>query len=217
MLHVYLGTDRGSARANMWESAQKIAKKEEATIERIVDGAEAINDIRRALAGGGLFSTARVVLLDGLLENAEVRDSIGALFEQMEKSPTPFFIFEEKLDAETKRSLKKHAEVFEETNALKKEKDNSVFAVANALGARDRKKLWISYISALVSGSAPEAIHGMLFWKVKSLLLANGRGGKFKEPELRELVGELAELPHEARRGGVEFEFALEKYILETK
>src|SRR3989338_6316186 len=86
------------------------------------------------------------------------------------------FWFEEKPDADTRRKIEKRAEKSVRQDAPKKEKDNSVFSLAEALQSGDKKRMWIEYQSALAKGNAPEAIHGILFWGAKKILLTAHTG-----------------------------------------
>jgi hypothetical protein len=109
-----------------------------------------------------------------------------------------------------------------------------MFAMADALGARDKKTLWILYRQAVEEGKASEEIHGILFWQAKSMVLAArtkfaGEAGlnpyvytkskryaeNFSEPELTALLDRLVSVYHDSHRGMHEFETALERLILE--
>ena len=62
----------------------------------------------------------------------------------------------------------------------------------------------------IAKGGAPEAIHGVLFWGAKDAFLKSGG----TDARIRQLVADLAALPHEARRRGEDMEYALERFIL---
>ena len=76
--------------------------------------------------------------------------------------------------------------------------------------------MWLSLQKTMVQKPDPYVylgIHGQLFWKAKQMLLER-RFGKRGESEVRNMVAQLAELPHAARRKGIELEYALEKFAL---
>lgn len=209
MLHVYLGTDRQKVRRAMWKVAEAAAKSAGAEVDRITEGETVRHDVERSLAGGGLFAARRVVILDELAAT-DAREFLLEALPRLSASGETFFLFEEKPDAETKKLLKKYATeepvVYDVPKQLR---DNSAFQVAESFVRRDKKQVWVAYVRALQKGNAPEAIHGALFWKVKTLL--------FRTPashDLRKMIAELASLPHEARRAGIELEYALEHYLL---
>ena len=95
------------------------------------------------------------------------------------------------------------------------------------------KDAWVLLQKALDTGGVPEEIHGMLFWQVKSMILAvssktAGEAGlnpfvfrkslsfakNFTEEELKNLSARLVSIYHDARRGGDELAIALEKFVL---
>lgn len=212
MLYVFLGTDREKARAEM-NKAIRAAKGAE--IMRISD-ANSIDDLQMALRGGGMFGLTgqggkRVVVLDGVFANDEMRAIVIGSLAQISKSDQLTFVLEEKLDAETRKKLEKHAERLERFDATKEKERGGIFALAYALKGGDKKRLWVEYQRALSRDEAPEAIHGVLFWGAKDFFLKSS--GTSRE-RAGKLVAELAELPHEARRRGFELEYALEHYIL---
>lgn len=212
MLHVITGADRKKARAALWKAVRAAAQTHAARIAHVREGESAARDIRESLQGEGLFGERRVLVCDEVCGQEDARLALVSLLAHCKAMKTPCFVYEEKPDAEAKRVLKKYADSYDEYALAKKEQDDGAFSVAHALGRRDKKALWVSYISALSHGASPEAIHGILFWKVKALL----SGGKtaFSETELRALVKALATLPHEARRRGLDMEYALERFLL---
>lgn len=205
MLYVYTGTDREKARAAMNAELKKHIQG--ATVVRVGD-ANALDDLQVALGGRGMFDTSRVVVLDSVLSNEEMRSIVLDSLPAMKDTEDSFFMLEEKPDAATRRTLEKYAEVVEKFDAPKRAEDKAIFALKSALAQGDKKKLWIGIERELISGKSPEAVHGFLFWAAKDMVL---RGGSERG---RTLVAELAELPHAARRRGEELEYALERFVL---
>src|SRR3989344_4361735 len=207
MLYLYLGTDREKARAKMTPDIARVAK--DAEVLRITD-ANTPDDLKAVLRGGGMFARERVLVFENICVNDELRDIFLDALEMPSDATEPMFVFEEKPLADLRRKLEKYAETVEKFDAPKKERDGSIFAIANALKRGDKKALWVSYMREIAKGSAPEAIHGVLFWSVKDAFLkANG-----KDERARTLVAELAMFPHEARRRGEDLEYALERFVL---
>ena len=105
-----------------------------------------------------------------------------------------------------------------------------MFSLTDALGNRDKKKLWTLYQKAIRTNAVPEELHGILFWQVKTMLLVSQKETKdlkpfavskakkfiqnYSEEELQKLARNLVELYHDTRRGFVEFPIALEQFIL---
>jgi DNA polymerase III delta subunit len=105
--------------------------------------------------------------------------------------------------------------------------------LAEALGKRDRKNLWVLYRRALLEDISPEEIHGTLFWQAKSIILARvAKSAKeagikdfpfsraktyannFSEKESGELLSRLINISHDSRRGLSDISLALEELTL---
>ena len=110
-------------------------------------------------------------MLDRLLDDEEIAPVFLEYVEVVAASPNVFIILEGKLTKDILKKFEKHAEKvqeFEETAAQKlakaKGKDRfNVFSLAEALGKRDRRNLWVLYRRALDEDIAPEEIHGHFF------------------------------------------------------
>jgi DNA polymerase III delta subunit len=210
MLYFFTGTDTEKAREKLSAAVASVAKKKQ--IIRVTD-AHSVADLDAALGGAGMFGlpgqgVERVVVLDGVLSNDELHERLLGRLKDISKSDDIYFMLETGIDAETRKSVEKYAETTERYDAPKKERDNSIFALANSLQRGKRKELWVGYQRELQKGTAPEAIHGTLFWAAKQQFLSHD------SPKARALVAELAALPHEARRKGFDLEYALEHFVL---
>jgi hypothetical protein len=220
MLYFFTGTDTKKARDEMNKEAVRAAKGLPVrgtqtggkSIVRINDTNSA-GDLYASLQGGGLFGERHVFVIDGTSANEEMFAVLFQMLEGMKESEESFFVFEEKVDAATRRTIEKYAETSKKFDVPKKEKDNSVFTLANALRKADKKALWLGLQREFIKGNAPEAIHGVLFWGAKDMLLKSGEGTA-ENRRARKLVAELAELPHEARRNNFPLEYALERFAL---
>ncbi|MEX0932405.1 MAG: hypothetical protein WDZ61_00730 [Parcubacteria group bacterium] len=111
--------------------------------------------------------------------------------------------------------------------------DFNIFALTDAVGARDKRNAWVLYRKALASGLAPEEVFYKVVWQVKSLLLAKNTSSateagmkpypyskaqgylrNFHEGELENLSQNLVIGYHNARRGKGEMETFVEKTLL---
>ena len=207
MLYAILGNDR----MNVRKTLEKVLKKEGDTV-RLSD-ANTSADLKTVAQGAGLFGDTKQVVLENVSANKELYEDFLELLEVFAQSEDSFFVCEEKPNTELKRALQTHA-VSVDTFALPaKEKDTSVFAISSALKRGDKKTLWVSYRSEVMNGKAPGAILGVLFWGARDMVLKS-RDGTSEHAKARKYVASLAELPHEARRRGVELEYALERFVL---
>lgn len=115
----------------------------------------------------------------------------------------------------------------------KKGREFNIFALTDALGARDKKKAWIIYQEALATGVAAEEVFFKVVWQVKSMLIAlktksvnetdmkpypyskaKGYLKNFKQGELEKLSEDLVIGYYQARRGVGEIETLVEKTLL---
>jgi len=216
MLYVYTGTDRERARSAAQAAATELAGNPPTgggTMIRISD-AHSLADLSSVLQGAGMFGEEhkRVVVLDNIFANVEMRAYLMDLLPAIQRSEETFFIIEEILDAQTRRTLEKYAEASKRFDMPKgKRAGGESFALAYALRRGEKKELWLCYQRALARDEAPEALHGILFWAAKQMALSENVAERRRGLKA---VAELAALPHEARRQGVELEYALERYLL---
>lgn len=207
MLYLYSGTDTEKVRAKLDAALEK---SKAAEIVRISD-AHTISDLHAALAGGGMFSVGkRVVVLENVLDNEEMRKIVLKHLPHISSDSDDTMIYHSAaLDAATRKQVEKYAEKFERFELVKDKKQETIFALANALQNKKKKDLWVGYQKEIHAGKSPESIHGVLFWAAKQQLLRNPR-----DVYARKLVADLAVLPHEARRAGFDMEYALERFVL---
>ncbi len=75
-----------------------------------------------------------------------------------------------KKDRETFQKYHAHIQEFEKEEKKEAKKYNT-FALADLLGEKNKKKLWLAFREAVESGVSAEEIHGVLFWQLKTLAL----------------------------------------------
>jgi hypothetical protein len=155
------------------------------------------------------------VVFSGILEREDERSFVLEKLSQMAESPNNFIFLEGKLLKSVLDEFKKaRAEVnYFELPKEKHEKFNN-FLLANALGDKDKKNLWIYYRQAVDLGVGLEELVGVMFWKVKDML-SKRFYGKWKKDELEAVAEKLSYILPEARREGKDAETVFEKFILE--
>ena len=128
-----------------------------------------------------------------------------------------FFLFLEgklkKADLDIFKKNKAELNIFELPKERNGEYNN--FLLADDFEKRDRLHLWVHFRQALDHGSKMEALVGILFWKVKDMLLKRNFS-KFSDKELKDFASKLSYLLPEARRKGLDDESALEQFLLEA-
>ncbi len=192
--------------------------------------------IEELVSSQGLFEQKYIVVLDNLFEgkDKDLKDELLKFLKEMQGAEHIFIFLEDKLDKKTLIKFEKYSEKVQECSVeeIKKERFNT-FSLTDALGRRDKKQLWTLYQKAKVEHIADEEIHGILFWQVKSMLLASVSGNakeaglnpfvfnkskgflkNYSEGEVGKLSKKLISLSHDARRGIHEFDVALERFIL---
>lgn len=212
------------------------AKKPDALHFRI--NAENWNEVNleELLRSQGLFVQKYIIVFDNLLRTEDVQDELIKRIPDFANSDHIIIFSEGELTKEIVKKIEKKAEKVQECSEKKiqkLEKPFQIFSVADALGSRNKKDLWVLYQSAILSGLEPEEIHRILFWQVKAMLAsvqtdsadeANlnpfvykkslGYARNFSAQELHTFSSELVDLYHNARRGLVEFEVGMERFIL---
>ncbi len=161
-----------------------------------------------------LFGDLNVIVIEDLIKERIVvlgPEDLSILNE----SETAFVFLEEKLLAPDVKKYTKYAKIQDFTSqTIKKIPKINVFNIAEAYARRDKINTWILYREAVSLGVAPEEISGILFWKIKTLLLYGTKS--FKTDELKSRSSELVDIYHKAHRGDCDFTIGLEQFILNS-
>ena len=192
------------------------------------------NQMRELAASASLIGEPSLVVVRGPLEAAADPLELIALAPSLARSKNFFHIADETLSAKTLKELKAAGATIADEGGTVREAPRrfTAFPFADAVLSRDRAKAWMFYLDCLKEGLIIEEIHGTLVWQVKNVLLimregANpglapfvySKGKRFAslwEPdELEAFLAELVVLYHEAHRGTLDFETALERLLLE--
>jgi len=216
--------------------ASQVKKNTEATYYKIEPDTFNESEFDELVSSNALFQNAYIVVCDGILSAKLTSEKVIDRLKSMKDSVNVFIIVEEVLTKEILKKLEKVAEKIQESTNTKKEKNKkiifNVFALTDALGNKDKKELWVLYQKAVQSGSDPEEIHRLFLWQTKAMLAtyvsdannsglnhfvfkkAQGFTRNYLDKEVQKKSFELVALYHEARRGKVEFDIALEKFVL---
>lgn len=167
-------------------------------------------------SGASLFSALCAVVFQGILEYEEIKDFVLDKLELMGKSQNTFVFIEGKLNKAILDAFKKaraEINVFELPKEKKEKFDN--FLIANAFANKDKLNTWIYFRQAIDLGTSMEELAGILFWKIKDLLLKKNFS-KFSETQLKGFSSKLSYLLPEARKEGRDAESAFEQFLLEA-
>ncbi len=167
-------------------------------------------------SGASLFSPVSAVIFQGIFEHEETRNFILDKLKLIGDSLNTFVFLEGKLSKPNLDAFKKaraELNVFELPKEKKEKYDN--FLVANAFANKDKLNTWIYFRQAVDIGVSLEEIVGVLFWKIKDLLLRKNFS-KFTEEQLKNHAARISYLLPEARKAGLDAESALEQFLLEA-
>lgn len=233
MLYLVYGNDRTKGRARFQALRDELCV--DRNIEVMQEGTLSSLRIDEMILSRGLFDNTSVFILDSILEKGDEQELVAARAVDLASSSNSFLIFEPTLDKKIAPFIVKEAALAEEY-ALKKSFARpafNIFALGDALGARNKKDLWVLYQQALGAGLAPEEINGTLFWQVKNMaLMKRAQAGSssglnpfvakkafvfaknYTNNEIENLARKLSAIVHEDHRGGESLKIALEKLIL---
>ncbi len=167
-------------------------------------------------SGSSLFSNLSAVIFQNVLEYEETRDFVLEKLKLMGDSANSFVFLEGKLSKpilDTFKKARAEINVFELPKEKKEKFDN--FLVANAFANKDKLNTWIYFRQAIDVGVSLEEVSGVLFWKIKDLILKKNFS-KFKEEQLKNFIMKLSYLLPEARKEGRDAESAFEQFLLEV-
>ncbi|MDE1975496.1 MAG: hypothetical protein KGI49_03250 [Patescibacteria group bacterium] len=205
MLYVFHGQDMRTASEKAHALVDSLRKKRpDAAYVKMEADAWDRTALEGHLGGQGLFSSKYIVFLDGVTENAAAKAELPGLVGPMNESDNIFIVLESKPNAELKKAFDEYAEkivVCEPKAATKPKEEFNAFTIANAVARKDAAGAWKAYREAIDRGTEPENVAGILFWKAKSTMD-------------RVLAGKLAVMYHEAHRGAVNLESAIERLVL---
>ncbi|MDO8572768.1 MAG: hypothetical protein Q7S11_03320 [bacterium] len=236
MIHFFYGENSARVREKFHEFLDGFfAKNPDAPMFEMNAESWSEEKFGELLASRGLFGGRSVIVLDSLLQDIDAEGTVLEKLKEMKDSPNIFVIIEGKLTKVTAERVAKKTETTQESTVEKiaKKIEFDRFALSDALGRRSKKDAWVLLQKSFDAGGVAEEIHGMLFWQVKSMILAvssktAGEAGlnpfvfrkslsfakNFTEEELKNLSSRLVSIYHEARRGGDELGMALEKFVL---
>ena len=216
MIYFLHGTDIDKARAKAHELVDSLRKKKpDASFFKMNSDNWNETSIQEYASGQGLFESKYIIFLDRLCEDKKIKEDFLTQMKSLGESANIFIILESKLDKVSIGKIEKKSEKTQEFILPEKKKEEyNAFALADALGKRDRKNLWVLYRKAIDKGEAPEALHGMMFWKVKTMLVG-GFVGAYSKEELYTLADRLVTVYHDSRRGVHELETGVEGVILD--
>ncbi len=216
MIYFYYGSDRQAIQKKSRAAFDNLQqKKPDASFVSFDSDSLTLADLEALVGSQGLFEHKIVAKLADILANKEIADDVLKMLPKMKETENIIVWSESELLKAPLEKIKKNAEkvTLLDAGAKSAKKDFNVFALSDALAARDRKKLWALLVEAFKKGNAPEAIHGTLWWKLKTIAISGARN-KWPEKDLDDALSAFVDMYHKAHRGESDFEVSLEKFAL---
>lgn len=208
MIQILTGNDRKQKNTHL----ASLVKNRESV--RSTSGGVTRESLLECATSSNLFGESPIYIFEGVLTEGAVSLTTKDLT-VLEKSNTDFIFLEDSWKATDEKKYKKYASI--QSFLLPKMKEQpkvNVFAITDAYGKRDKIGAWVLYRDAIEKGSEPEAISGLLFWKIKSLFTSPQK--IFTTTELQKNSSAIVSLYHRAHRGEVDFTIGLEQFILSS-
>lgn len=161
-----------------------------------------------------IFGDSPIIIVESVLSDGNLILSSDELI-LLKESKTTFVFKEDKMLAPDQKKYSKYGEVkiFENKKIITPPKFN-VFSITDSFANRDKVGTWVSYNNAIENGIEPEAIAGVIFWKIKNMILNGSR--QFTKDELKNQSSSIVSLYHLAHRGESDFTIGLEQFILNS-
>ncbi|MCE9517436.1 hypothetical protein K8Q96_00330 [Candidatus Nomurabacteria bacterium] len=206
MIHILVGLDRNKRNIFL----KKLASENIISVPLTSVSQEVL---RGYASSASLFGDIPSILIEGIISESDIVSSVDIL-KELNDSQTLFVFIEDKLTVSEEKKYTKYSTIthFDLQTAKKSTPKVNTFAIADAYGKHDKIGTWVLYRDAIEKGTEPEVISGMLFWKIKQMILANPKSQNIHI--LKRNSGELVSLYHKAHKGERDFVVGLEQFIL---
>jgi hypothetical protein len=159
-----------------------------------------------------LFGATPAVILENIIsEKGDI--FLNKELDILKESKTLFLFIEDKMLAASQKKYKKYGEIITFENKKINQKFNT-FAITDAFANKNKIATWTIYNESILQGIEPEAIAGLLFWKIKNMILTGSK--IFNKNELKSQSSQIISIYHKAHKGELDFSTSLERFILIT-
>jgi hypothetical protein len=208
---IYILTGNDTKKKNIY--IKKLCKdKQPSFLSALNINKEIINDYALSVS---LFGESPIIVAENIFDKEDGFTFNAEELLALKDSETTFIFKEDKLLATDIKKYSKYAEIEDFNNlTYKKAEKINIFNIAEAFSKKDKINTWILYREAISTGSVPEEISGIIFWKIKTMLLSGTK--VFSKDELKIKSSELVSLYHKAHMGECDFTIGLEQFILSS-
>ena len=205
MIYIFAGNDNKSKNIKL----KTLAKDREIVVLQEKDLSKSV--ILNHANTQSLFGNKQIIVLENLINESDLIFSKEEM-ENLKNSETIFVLLEDKLLVADEKKYNKYSTFLKFERKENKVFKNDSFIIADYFAGRDKIKTWIAYNKAIDKGITPEAISGMLFWKIKTLMQNDSK--IFSKSELKNQSSKLVSLYHKAHNGELDMTIGLEQFIL---
>lgn len=208
MIYVLVGNDYKNKNAY-------VSKISEGTLPVVIeDESLSKEEILSHISPVSLFGEDSIIVLDNI-NKFDIEFSKSEI-ESLHHSKNTFVFLEDKILAPALNKFKKFAVI--ENFRLKEDtpniKANNNFVIADNFARRNKFGTWLSFKEAISFGASPEEISGILFWKIKMMIISSSN--YFSKEELKVIQSNLVGLYHDSHIGKKDFTIGLEQFILSS-
>lgn len=217
MIYFYYGDDTDMRKQAIEELVKDVGRDTQTLVAQFDETNWVPHAILSYSESGGLFDTTYIVVIDRVFDDKEKFQFVVQNLELFADSKNHFIFSETKAIKEVLKPFEKAGATIEKfvVDAKPAARGPSPFLLADAFGKKDKKTAWTLYTKAILAGESPEAIAGMMFWKIKSML-SSGRTSPFEKAELLDCSRSLVSIYHRARSEGSDLSVGLEQFILKS-
>ena len=158
MLYFIHGNDTDAVLAKGRALVEKLlAKRPDAEVIRVTDESFDPAHVRSLAGTQGLFEKKIIAVLDRVLDADD--GAILSLLTAFKDSDNAFILLAGEVSAKDAQKVAEHAEKVVACDALARApgREFNMFALTDALGARDRRKLWVLFTRAKRAGASASA------------------------------------------------------------
>ena len=233
MIQLFIGEDTQKARKEARECFERAKDEYPEALISVFDDVSFDSALATdAFVSENLFGGINILYFDGLLDNGKgesfyrntIQDTTHLVVIREKVMPKDLLVFFERI-----------SEIKEYPLIKKIEKRENSFAIADAVGARDKKRAWVEFERLRRHGGAMEEVHGTIFWAFKSMHIAlvlpkadalatgmkeftyrnyYGFAKKYLKKELEDKLSELKDIYHMGHRGEGELGVLIEQFLL---
>ncbi len=237
MFYLYYGTDQVKVASQFKKLVDSLRERRPGAPVFRFDG-ESIdfNKLEEIIFGASLFDPKYLIILKNFTTTVEGKDFFDSHLSDLAKTDHIVLVLEGALTKPLVTKFTKYSEKVQgyAKGEAKEKPGLNIFGLADALGERDKKKLWILYQESLATGVTAEEVFWRLVGQVKNMLIVGGASDqskikmhpfvlrktstaakRFSLKELQDLSRSFLSLYSDARHGRREFEVGLERMILE--